>query len=390
MRVGLLWHSASSGNLGVGALTIANIALVREAALKLGVEPRFTIVGMRDGEVPAYLGPADCDVFVVDRRSLLSPKGCWAVLGRQDCVLDIGAGDSFAEIYGAKRFFFLWLTKAITLARGRPLLMSPQTIGPFTRTPYRWLARLVMERAEAVVARDDASLEVLKTLAPKARAILSVDVAFALPFEDRSAQRAGPRVRVGINVSGLLFNDAEAGKDRFGLGYDYAAVMRRFIQSTLDRGDAEVHLVTHAVSTTIPHDDDARVADRLQAEFPAAIRVPQFASPSDAKSYISGLDFLVSGRMHACIAALSSGVPVVPVAYSRKFSGLFGMLGYRWLIPVGGIDASEALAYLQDALDRRAELSSDAAASTAKVDERLNAYRLELERLISGAQRSAR
>ena len=27
--------------------------------------------------------------------------------------------------------------------------------------------------------------------------------------------------------------------------------------------------------------------------------------------------------MHATIAALSSGVPVIPIAYSRKFKGLF-------------------------------------------------------------------
>jgi hypothetical protein len=32
--------------------------------------------------------------------------------------------------------------------------------------------------------------------------------------------------------------------------------------------------------------------------------------------------------MHACIAALSSGVPVLPIAYSRKFRGVFGSLGY--------------------------------------------------------------
>ena len=33
--------------------------------------------------------------------------------------------------------------------------------------------------------------------------------------------------------------------------------------------------------------------------------------------------------MHACIAAFSAGVPVVPMAYSRKFNGLFGTLGYK-------------------------------------------------------------
>ena len=32
--------------------------------------------------------------------------------------------------------------------------------------------------------------------------------------------------------------------------------------------------------------------------------------------------------MHATIAAISSGVPVIPVAYSRKVNGLYGNLQY--------------------------------------------------------------
>ncbi|MBK7050721.1 MAG: hypothetical protein IPH54_08030 [Rhodoferax sp.] len=40
------------------------------------------------------------------------------------------------------------------------------------------------------------------------------------------------------------------------------------------------------------------------------------------------MNFFTGARMHVYIAAFSSGVPVVPMAYSRKFNGLFGTLGY--------------------------------------------------------------
>jgi len=50
---------------------------------------------------------------------------------------------------------------------------------------------------------------------------------------------------------------------------------------------------------------------------------PFFYSPVEAKSYISGLDLLVELRMHFCIAAYSSGVPVFPLAYSQTFKGHF-------------------------------------------------------------------
>ena len=35
------------------------------------------------------------------------------------------------------------------------------------------------------------------------------------------------------------------------------------------------------------------------------------------------MDFFMGARMHSTIAAFSSEVPVFPMAYSRKFNGLF-------------------------------------------------------------------
>jgi colanic acid/amylovoran biosynthesis protein len=381
VKVGLLWHSTSSGNLGVGALTVANMAILTGVAEPLGLELEFTVIGMRDGEI-SYVRPNQAEVFVVNTASLFRPDGCWSVIGAQDCLVDIGAGDSFADIYGPKRFFFLWWTKMIAIARGRPLLLSPQTIGPFTRTGYKGLAKLALEGARSVVARDDVSLRALQVLAPRAHGVQSVDVAFALPYDDRSGERGGPRMRIGINVSGLLFTEAETGRNRFGLSLDYARLMRRFISDLCAQG-ADVHLVSHVVSRALAEDDDGRMAARLGAEFPLANVVPTFTSPSQAKSFISSLDFLVAGRMHACIAAFSSGVPVVPIAYSRKFSGLFGMLDYRWLVPVTGLDEDEALVFLHECLEKRAILAADEALGMAKVSTLLDAYRRELSSLLS-------
>jgi polysaccharide pyruvyl transferase WcaK-like protein len=384
IRIGLLWHSASSGNLGVGALTLANMAIARGAAAEVGLDPSFLIIGMRDGQA-AYVREADVHSFVIDTRSLISPVGYSSALGGVDCLLDIGAGDSFAEIYGPKRFAFFWATKMIALVRRVPLLLSPQTIGPFTRQPYRGLAASAMERAQMVVARDAKSLEVAREIAPAARTMLAVDVAFALPFEDRSAERGEEKLRVGVNASGLLFSDAEAGRNRFNLGFDYAALTRRLLAELTARDDVEVHLITHVASPNIPEDDDGQLAERLAVEFPAVISVPTFAGPSEAKSYISSLDFLVAARMHACIAAFSSGVPVVPISYSRKFSGLFGMLGYERMVPAQGVDTDGALDIIRGGLEQRQLLEEEIGRGMAKVDALLDGYRAELRRFFTEA-----
>jgi len=380
LRVGLLWHSATSGNLGVGALTVSNLAIARQVAEELGADVEFVILGMRDGETPSILGP-EVEVRRIDWRYLLSPTGFFREVGRLDCVLDIGGGDSFADIYGGKRFAMIWLSKMLTHVRGRPLILAPQTIGPFNKARSRLLARLAMKPAAAVVARDRTSFSFARQLAPQTRTLLSADVAFVLPFEDRSEQRGsntGGKLRVGINASGLLFEEAVRGGNRFNLAMDYARFTRSLLSQLSDRGDVELHLIAHATSSSISHDDDGALADRIAAEFPATIRVPNFATPSDAKSYISGLDFLVASRMHACIAAFSAGVPVVPVAYSRKFEGVFGLLDYNWTVPVKGMSEEVAIDYIMDALDRRSELERDEARGMAVVAPMMDEYRAVL------------
>lgn len=377
MKIGLLWHSGKSGNLGVGALTIANMAIARKVAETQGFAPEFTIIGVAD-KGRAYIGADQARLYEVNSRRLIDPRETLAVIGAQDVVLDIGAGDSFADIYGMKRFLFLWISKMMAVARGVPLVLSPQTIGPFTRQPYRTMARWAMERADCVVARDHQSFDVLREIAPRARALQSVDVAFALPFEDRSAERNGERLRLGVNVSGLLLAEAESGRNRFGLDADYAKLMRGFMGAMAAREDVEVHLISHATSTNDGGDDDAQAADRFAAEFPGAIRVPDFAGPCEAKTYISSLDYLVAGRMHACIGAFSSGTPVVPIAYSRKFSGLFGTLGYDFLLPVKGLGTDAALAFLIESLDRRDEMRGAIGRGMEKIEALLDTYRGEL------------
>lgn len=383
LRIGLLWHSTNSGNLGVGALTLANVAIARGVARAQGYEPHFVVMAMRDSQ-PASGDFQALESFPIDSRAMLSPNGFWRAAGAVDCVLDIGAGDSFADIYGPKRFAFLWLTKWMVERHGVPLLLSPQTIGPFTKTAYRSFAEWVLRRALAVVARDEKSLAAARDLAPNARVLLSADVAFELPYTSRAAERGKGRLRVGVNASGLLFHEAETGRNRFGLSADYAAFTRQLIAELQARG-AEVHLITHATSDRDPTDDDRALADRLAEEFPGTVRVPDFPGPSEAKSYISGLDFLVAGRMHACIGAFSAGTPVVPVAYSRKFDGLFGMLGYHHLLPVTGYDADGAVAFVLDALDRRDELSAAEAAGMGKATALLDVYRAALADLFAQA-----
>jgi len=368
LEIGLLWHGDGSGNLGVGALTSGDIELVRRAADRAGVAVRFHLFGPAD-RATAGRDPAIAERHAISGRFMASPGGYWRALDGIDLMLDIGAGDSFADIYPDKRFAYIAATKLLCLRKGIPLVLAPQTIGPFSRQPHRAIAAHLLCRAEAVFARDPLSFAAAGELAPAANRFQAIDVAFALPFT-RAAR--GPGTRVGLNVSGLLWAGGYGGANDYGLSYDYRAFTRALIEALMARG-AQVELIAHVVSD-LPRDDDRAVIDALAAGFPGVVRVPDFASAGAAKSHISGLDFLVAARMHASIAAWSAGVPVLPVSYSRKFEGLYQALGYPALIPPRGLTTDAAVTQALDWFDRRAELAEAIRAGQPAVDAGLETY----------------
>ncbi|MFZ4110933.1 MAG: polysaccharide pyruvyl transferase family protein, partial [Polymorphobacter sp.] len=326
-----------------------------------------------------YVNHPDIDYRAITGSYMVAPWGYWADLKSIDIMLDIGAGDSFADIYPDKRYAYIIATKALALARGKRLILSPQTIGPFTRQPHTALAVWACRKAEIIFVRDPMSMSVLREMAPDSNARQAIDVAFALPFDRAERTPCGP-VRVGINASGLLMSGGYSGQNEFGISIDYAALTRAIIADFLAMPNVEVTLVPHVITSGIARDDDTSTADQLKAEFPALVRGPNFASPSEAKSFISRLDFLLGARMHATIAAYSAGVPVVPISYSRKFEGLYGGLHYPWLVPAKGITTEQARAFILDAFARRDEMAADIRKGDAAIAAGIEVYTAELAR----------
>ncbi len=385
LRIGLLWHSAAAGNLGVGALSVGNIALARVAAARAGLVPQFTLFGPHETG-PPYITDPDVVLRTLNGRYMASPAGYLADVRAQHIMLDIGAGDSFADIYPDKRFAYIIATKAIPILNGTPLILSPQTIGPFSRQPHTLLAAWACRKSAMVFARDPLSMAVLGKMAPGAKAAQVIDVAFALPFT-RPLRAPGEPVKVGINVSGLLMSGGYGGSNDYGLTIDYPALTRALITEFSAMPGVELHLIPHVIAPNMPRDDDGAACDRLHAEFPATVRVANFASPSAAKSHIAGMDFMIGARMHATIAAYAAGVPVIPISYSRKFEGLYGGLNYPWLVPSKGMDNNQALAFIRDAFARRAEVAAAIALGTPVYEAGLETYTAALTAQFAAAAR---
>ncbi len=194
-------------------------------------------------------------------------------------VLDISGGDSFADIYGQKRFRAIRHQKELALAAGSPLVLLPQTFGPYLAGRNRSAAADILRRSHFVWARDAASFDVLKELLGDDYNSevhrLGVDIAFSLPARPPERLDSATRALLadesttlfGLNVSGILANDQRS-VGRFGLAQDYESLVRRLLTRLLEETDASVLLVPHVVGPTGPESDLA-AAERLRTQVPA-------------------------------------------------------------------------------------------------------------------------
>lgn len=346
MRVGFLGIQCDTANMGLAALAYSGVRIVAELvpddadfilfssnsnaelermALTLGIS------STRLSAVPFYHKRPAALI-----RSARQMRSC-------DLIIDFTGGDSFSDIYGTRRLLVKLFNKQMVLATGVPLVLAPQTVGPFQhRVALPWVKH-VLNSASLVFTRDALSQECLEGLVNRPTTV-ATDVAVTLPW-DADMYDAVPsgNLRVALNASGLLWNGGYTGKNQFNLRADYRAYCDGLVRILLEEG-YEVHLVPHVLSRwDAAAEDDIQACRAIVERHPACILAPAFSSPVEAKSFISQMDVLVGSRMHATIASFTTGVPTVPVAYSRKFAGFFENVGYPALVDLSVLDTAAAI-----------------------------------------------
>jgi polysaccharide pyruvyl transferase WcaK-like protein len=260
-------------------------------------------------------------------------------------VLDISGGDSFSDIYGRKRFTAVTQPKHLALDAGTPLILMPQTYGPFADPARREQASGILRHSRLAFARDVRSYEMMKAMLgasfDPARHLCGVDVAFGLPVSEPSpaARDAFLQWRyrqkgrlAGFNVSGLLFNQPAEAMRMFGLRTGFRSLAIAFTRKLLEETDASLLLMPHVLDRpgSQESDEDAvrAVREEFRAKYGDRIFVPEMTHcAAQAKWYISRCAWFTGARMHATIAALSSGVPALALAYSGKMGGVFESCG---------------------------------------------------------------
>lgn len=268
------------------------------------------------------------------------------IIAKAHAVLDISGGDSFTDLYGAKRFAYITFPKLITLQQKRPLILLPQTYGPFNTSRCRRIAEHIVRNSAAAWARDERSFKCLRELLgdyyDSSRHHTGVDVAFSLPVTRPQKQLADnvstwlksdrKRPTIGLNVSGLIFNDPDAAVTRYKFRADYRKVIIEFLRLLLQETDVNILLIPHVLAPAGSYESDPDANNRVSKELTdiAGNRlqiIPPDFDQSEMKWIISHCDWFCGTRMHSTIAGLSTGVPTTAIAYSLKTQGVLETCG---------------------------------------------------------------
>lgn len=387
MVIGLFGYSFEHENMGCQALTASFLTIIKKCVEKskvLQMDPDgIEIINFSSeksfGKIADYFPEFKFTLAEVSLKK--NPIGFKRKLSRCDIIFDATYGDGFSDIYFTKSVYKNILVKMMCGMAKAPFVLTPQTYGPFENKKLEKLAGKAIHLASTAYARDDISSVYAEKLSH--RKVKSVtDVAFVLPYKKTKYDEK----TLGLNISGLLWQGGFNGNtNQFGLKTDYQTYIREVIKYAEEEG-YKVHLIPHVTKSGdadwIVPDGDYQVCEELNREFPDTVLAPCFESPYEAKNYISSMDIFIGARMHATIAAFSSGVATIPFAYSRKFKGLYNKLGYAYIIDGTEMDTESALAHTREMIGHSDRLIISEKMAMGAVKEKINDFAKEIMLLL--------
>jgi colanic acid/amylovoran biosynthesis protein len=236
------------------------------------------------------------------------------------CAMEIG-GDNYTLDYGPPSGF---MCLDAYLRRQRvPIVLWGASVGPFESDPVfapKMFAHLRAMRA--ILVRESDSYEYLRQHGFDGGLYPMSDPAFLMDPAEPQADKIGcliPPEAIGLNLSPLMAKHV-AGGDLNAWVRLSADIVRALVETTR----RDVLLVPHV---TCVHSNDHTflrgVADTCpQMSAGRVFCLDGRLTAAETKWVISKCAVFVGARTHSTIAAISSGVPTLSLAYSRKARGL--------------------------------------------------------------------
>ncbi len=242
-----------------------------------------------------------------------------------DAVITIG-GDTITLDNGIGFLMLQLQLCEAALESGVPVLLWGASVGPFDRAGrIEAYIRKVLSRMSAITARETVTVNYLQELGLD-NVRLVADPAFTLRAEALDMGGFWPEEAhggvLGLNISPMIRKIRARTDDEEVLIGEVAG----FIRDAVKERDMSVVLVPHVEGLRNRKNSDSiymeRIRQRVRHLGKRVSMVPDGKNAAELKYVIANCRFYIGSRTHSTIAALSSCVPTVSIAYSRKARGL--------------------------------------------------------------------
>jgi len=194
--------------------------------------------------------------------------------------------------------------------QGKKLVMLPQAFGPFEHDNIRHSFQTILQNADLVFARDEASYHHARgvggttqhvRMAPDFTNLLDG----AVPaYFDTTVRRA-----CIVPSKRMLDKTEPAVRNRY---LDFLAWCFRYFE----QAELNPFLLRHEIW-------DDEVSDLLEQHLDQSLEIVQEKDPVLLKGILGSSFLVISSRYHALVSALSQGVPCLGTGWSHKYAALF-------------------------------------------------------------------
>jgi colanic acid/amylovoran biosynthesis protein len=216
---------------------------------------------------------------------------------------------------------------------GKPLVMFPNSVGPFKTKLGLLMSKLALNNFDALIVRDSVSFSSLKKLGVVPEMKLTSDAALLFSADPRVPVRKFSSPSIGVSIGVYSQSLSERDFERF------LSENARALDRVVDLYDLDVCFFPHFLTGF--ENDDFEVSKLVMGRMKNSgrARVFRIDSLDEFKLCLEQMELLLSSKMHPMVLATSGFVPTVCIAYDHKQTGFLTDLGLTdYLIPLKDVD----------------------------------------------------
>lgn len=277
------------------------------------------------------------------------------VFYESDLIIDI-SGDAFGDYYHLLNMLSIGWRQLLILLFKKPLVLFPQSMGPFTNFTSKLIAKMVLNYSKIILIREKISLVYIKKFINRSNNIFfCLDAAFYLKISTEKTiydnffekdMRDFPII--GIAASQLISSEK------------YIKIFSNFSNHLINIYNHNIVLIPHVIDTIKNINDDRIVLKKIYQNIDNKEKCLLIERDLDApvlKNLIGKCDIFIGSRMHSNIASISSNVPTIAISYSHKYSAIMNLFEQgEYVLNVNNLNFNKLLNSFNKIFDQRYEI----------------------------------